>query len=327
MLGLPLEQTALGLRQRAGAFVIDNFFRTIARAGRLHPRAQPAAHGVEVIRDVAYRPTGLREHLLDVYRPVDAKGPLPVVLYVHGGGFRILSKDTHWIMALAFSRAGYLVFNVNYRLAPKHRFPAAIEDVCAAATWVHEELERWGGDPSRVVFAGESAGANLVTSLALATAYRRPEPYAQRVWDTSMRPVAVLPACGIHQVTDPARFKRRRASLSPFVLDRIVEVSRAYVGEGAESSDALALADPLVLLERGEAPERPLAPFFTPVGTKDPLLDDTRRLKAALDKLGVPCEARYYPGELHAFHAAVFRPNAKQCWKDTFAFLAQHVPA
>ena len=50
------------------------------------------------------------------------------MLYVHGGGFRILSKDTHWIMGLAFARRGFLVFNIGYRLAPKHPFPAAIAD-------------------------------------------------------------------------------------------------------------------------------------------------------------------------------------------------------
>src|SRR5262245_28346673 len=87
------------LRRRGGAFVVDNFFRAIATAGRLHPLARPGRHGVEVLRDLPYLPTGEVEHLLDLYRPVDRAGePRPVVLYVHGGGFRILSKDTHWIM-------------------------------------------------------------------------------------------------------------------------------------------------------------------------------------------------------------------------------------
>src|SRR5205807_573152 len=87
----------------------------------------------------------------------------------------------------------------------------------------------------------------------------------------------------------------------------------------------LDLADPVVALERGAAPDRPLPPFFLPVGTADPLLDDTRRLKAALDRLGVRCDARYYAREPHAFHALVFRPNAQKCWADAFAFLDEHV--
>ncbi len=68
------------------------------------------------------------------------------------------------------------------------------------------------------------------------------------------------------------------------------------------------------------------SPFFAGVGTADVLEGDTRRLKTALDRLGVPCEARYYEGEIHAFHAMVWRRNAKRFWRDTFAFLARHVP-
>src|SRR5690606_5988723 len=123
------------------------------------------------------------EHRLDVYRPAHAEGPRPVVLYVHGGGFRILSKETHWLMGLYFARRGYVVFNIGYRLAPKHPFPAALEDSADALGWVVQNAHRYGGDPTRLVLAGESAGANLVTSLTLACCYRREEPYARRVFD------------------------------------------------------------------------------------------------------------------------------------------------
>ena len=57
----------------------------------------------------------------------------------------------------------------------------------------------------------------------------------------------------------------------------------------------------------------------------DPLLPDTRRLGEALRKLGVEAEEKYYPGELHAFHALVMRSNARKCWTDTFGFLKRHV--
>src|SRR5262245_57988665 len=88
----------------------------LSRTARLHPAARPRRHGVQVLRDVRYADGHGADRLLDVYQPVGRPGPLPVVLYVHGGGFRILSKDSHWMMALAFARHGYLVFNINYRL-------------------------------------------------------------------------------------------------------------------------------------------------------------------------------------------------------------------
>jgi len=79
-------------------------------------------------------------------------------------------------------------------------------------------------------------------------------------------------------------------------------------------------------VERGEKPARPLPPFFLPVGTKDSLLPDTRRLGEALRALGGEAVEKYYPGELHAFHAFVMRGIARQCWADTFEFLDRHVP-
>jgi acetyl esterase len=317
--------TLLGrLRHHAGRAFMDATWSALSQAGRL-PNARPERHGVERILDVPYLDDEHAHHRLDVYRPVLRDGPLPVVLYIHGGGFRILSKDTHWLMAIAFARRGYVVFNINYRLAPRHPFPAAVEDGCAALAWVVENAACFGGDADRLVLAGESAGANLATSLAVAASWPRPEPWARRVWDAGARPGAVLPACGILQVTDVDRFARRRP-LSAFLRDRLHEVEDGYLPSTHPRGPARDLADPLIWLERAPPPERPLPPFFTGVGTADVLLDDTRRLKAALDRLGVPCEVRYYPGEIHAFHALVWRPNARAFWRETFAFLAQHVP-
>jgi acetyl esterase len=311
------------LRQHIGALIVDNSLRGLAHLGRLHPRARPHRHRVQVQRDVPYLDSGLRDHTLDIYRPTEVRGaPRPVVLYVHGGGFRILSKDTHWVMGLAFARRGYVVASINYRLAPRHPYPAAIADACAAYAWLVQNAPALGGDPARLVLAGESAGANLVTALAVAASYRRQEPWAQAVWQSGVTPVAVLPACGMLQVSDPERFARRRR-LPAWLVDRLTEVSEAYLR--GEPGCPLDLADPLLLLERGAPPDRPLPPFFVPVGTRDPLLHDTRRLKAALDRLGVPCEARYYPGEVHAFHALVWRERARECWRDTYAFLDQYV--
>src|SRR4051812_8733724 len=94
------------LRRDVGHRLFQSFFEGLSRVGRMHPQARPARHDLEVLRDIPYRDTAMVEHRLDVYRPRVRTGLLPVVLYVHGGSFRMLSKETHWIMALAFARQG-----------------------------------------------------------------------------------------------------------------------------------------------------------------------------------------------------------------------------
>ncbi|MDB4942013.1 MAG: Esterase/lipase [Labilithrix sp.] len=315
------------LRRQAGSAITAGFFEGVARLAKLHPLSRPERHAVTHVRDLRYRDGLLREHLLDVYRPARAEGEglAPLVFYIHGGGFRILSKDTHWVMGLSFARRGYAVFNTSYRLAPRHPFPCALEDVCDAFVWAIEHAKEHGADPSRVILAGESAGANLAASLAVLLAYERDEPWAKRVFATGVVPVAVIASCGVFQVSDMARLRRRKPSMSAFIADRLHEVEVAYLGGGDASSNR-ELADPLLVLERGVAPARPLPPFFLPVGTRDPLLPDTRRMVTALRALGATATPAYYPGEVHAFHAFVMRKSARQCWQDTFAFLDEHVP-
>ena len=322
-----LERFRIDVRQRAQVRVSEMLLRSAASAARLHPLARPDRHNVEVIRDVPYMDDGLVDHRLDIYRPVGRTAPCPVVFYVHGGGFSLLSKDTHWVMALVWARYGYLVFNISYRLAPRHPYPAAIRDTLEAWEWVVANAARYGGDLDRIVVAGESAGANLVAGLSIATSYRRSEPWAERVFDLGVAPRVAVPACGIFQVSDPGRFARRRR-LPRVVSAAIEDIAEMYLrGSDPEEEGLLDLADPLLVLERGIVPERPLPAFFLPVGTRDPLLDDTRRMRRALDALGVPVRACYYPGEIHAFHALVFREVARDCWADIFAFADQHLRA
>ena len=92
------------LRRTLGAAITDGLFEGIAQSTRLLPIAQPEAHGIEVIRDVRYRDGTGPYGLADIWRPKGAKGPLPVALYIHGGRFARLSKDTHWIFNLIFAR-------------------------------------------------------------------------------------------------------------------------------------------------------------------------------------------------------------------------------
>lgn len=310
------------IRQRAEGLAMSSLLSGIATLGKVLPEANLEAQGIELLRDVPYVAGGGAARTLDVYRP-QGRGPFPTVLYIHGGGFRILSKDTHWIMGAMLARAGYLVFNINYRLAPVNRFPAALEDVCDAYAFIAARGASFGADLSRLAIAGESAGANLATALTVALVQERQEAYAQKAFATRLLPRAVIPYCGVHQVTDPGRFRKRKPSISQLVQSRIDIISQGYAPEDHDVTTVRDLLDPLVVLEQRPTLARPLPPFLIPVGTKDPLIDDSRRLHAAIEALGGDARVRYYPGEIHAFHAFVWREQARACWDHTYDFLEE----
>jgi acetyl esterase len=317
------------LFRRTRSFAASAFFETLAAVAKLAPVARPERHGVEVDHDVSYGPHE-DWHQLDIYRPIHRPKPWPVVFYVHGGAFHLLSKDTHWIMGLVFARVGYLVGNISYRLAPAHPYPAAIEDVCRAYRWLGDHIDELGGDRDRVVVAGESAGGNLIAALALAMSQRRAEPWARDTFDCGLVPRAAMPFCAMLQVTDADRFARRR-KMPRWATGMIHDAGASYLhGHSRMPAPTTELADPLLVFEAAARDpasvqfDRPLPAFFAPVGTRDPLLDDTRRLDKALTTLGVPCETRYYPGGIHAFHAMVWNPAARRCWRDALAFLDRY---
>ena len=320
-----LFKQAITSRQLVGRMAFHGLLNGITRLPFVLPDRVNGQENVEKISNVPYMNTGERAHLLDIFRPLDAEAPTPTMLYVHGGAFSALSKDTHWMIAHAFARRGFTVFNINYRLAPKHPYPAALEDVISAALWIHDHASHYGADPEQLVPAGESAGANLVTALAVANSYQMEEPFSQVLWDSPLCLSAVIAACGILQTSDSERFQRRYPELSWWVADRIHDATQTYLGHAPGRQPRPSLCDPLLVLEEGNPPERDLPPFFACAGTRDPLISDSKRLKTALDRLDVSCDLKLYPGEIHAFHAMIWREQAKQCWKDQFHFLNRHL--
>jgi acetyl esterase len=102
-----------------------------------------------------------------LYMPPRASVPLPVLVYLHGGGWVFGSVATHDPFCRLLSEAaGVIVASVEYRLAPEHPYPAAVEDTLAAVHWVADNAAEWGGNPSRLALGGDSAGANLAAVAA-----------------------------------------------------------------------------------------------------------------------------------------------------------------
>ncbi|NLU82996.1 alpha/beta hydrolase [Rhodococcus sp. HNM0569] len=104
-----------------------------------------------------------------IYRPHSERERMPVVVFAHGGGFVFCDLDSHDETCRSIAdQVDAVVVSVDYRLAPEHRGPAAMEDVYAALVWVHENVDALGGRADRVAVAGDSAGGNLAATVSLA---------------------------------------------------------------------------------------------------------------------------------------------------------------
>jgi triacylglycerol lipase len=159
------------IRQTRPDLTLDTIEGSFARYAQAH---EEAAHGAPALtRDLQYGPDP--RHLLDVHSAHDpgadaaAAEPVPVLVFVHGGGFvsgdRHLPGTPYYDNVAAWAvRHGMVGVLMTYRLAPQHQWPAGAEDVGRAAAWIAGHIGSYGGDPARVVIAGHSAGATHVAS-------------------------------------------------------------------------------------------------------------------------------------------------------------------
>ena len=310
-------------RQLPRRIAFDAAMHALAGLADFLPPMKQRMGSCRLSEDVEYARHGSERLCLDVLQPV-AAGRHPVLIYFHGGGFAIGSKRTHRALAAAYAAQGYLVFNVDYRLAPQHPFPAALEDACAAWLWATDHAAEYEGDAQRMGLCGESAGANLALAVTLACCTPRPETYAAPLFERGLRPALALLYCGFLQTSQPERYQR--AGVSAFAASIATDAARSYLGKYASHLDAVhALADPLCVIEAmANQPELP--PLFIAAGLADPVVADSQRLESALQRLHVPFTAHYYPGETHAFHVMFWRAQAMLCWRDSFAFLQRYLP-
>lgn len=159
--------------QASGLSAVQASFQVSAPAFKTRAMLVPSlATGLVQQLDIPYSELSSRLRL-DVFSPDQTgalqKGPLPVLIFVHGGGWFTGDKDffgVHRGVARALARRGYVVVVPNYRLSPEVKHPVHVQDVGRAFAWTMKNVARHGGDPSRVILMGHSAGAHLVSLLA-----------------------------------------------------------------------------------------------------------------------------------------------------------------
>jgi acetyl esterase len=215
-----------------------------------------------------------------VYRP-EAPGPLPVVVWLHGGGWAMGSIETYdaAVRTLAKS-AGAIVVGVDYRLAPEHRFPAALDDSLAAVRWAAASAAELGGDGARVAVAGDSAGGNLAAVVA-----RRLRG------EIDLRLQALIyPVCDAGLNTPSYAEFGENFGLTAAGMERFW---RLYL-DGGDGGDPD--ASPLRDTDLSGA-----APAYVLVADHDVLRDEALAYAAALERAGVPVTVRTFEGTIHGF--------------------------
>ncbi len=314
--------------KRIRRYLFDRSFRLFALSKSFSAYQRSAERRCHIIRNVPFLPNGGKAHQLDICRLKEGNSFRPVIMYIHGGGFTMCSKDTHLGIGLAYANNGYLVFNVNYRLSPKYRYPAALEDVAHAWQWIIKNAAQYGGDPENITVAGESAGGNLTLALAAACCFTLDEPVAKFIWQMETVPKSIMVLCGMLQVSDPHHLKQVCPPINGLSkkldISIAADVSRAYLGHEYKNFDPnRMLADPLIVMELEKKTARRFPVTYAMVGTHDILLDDTRRLEKALIRKAIPHKISYYQNEGHAFHLLGLSRQAKIFWKENLAFLSR----
>ena len=220
-----------------------------------------------------------------IYRPA-GPGARPAVIYLHGGGWVLgdLEHSDALCRRLAVE-TGFVVINVDYRLAPEHRYPTAARDSYTAFRWVADNASKLGIDPRRIAVAGGSAGGNLAAAITLmARDDRRIHPAAQVLAypcldDACASPSYVEFAEGFIVATEDMRWYWRQ-----------------YLADAASAKRPYAC--PLKAEDLSDLP-----PALVITAECDPVRDDGERYAQRLEKAGVPTVLSRYPGTLHGFFA------------------------
>jgi acetyl esterase len=219
-----------------------------------------------------------------VYTPA-AGSVLPVVVYYHGGGWFMSDLDTHDVVCRKLAVASSsIVVAVDYRLAPENPFPAAVDDAYAAVVWVNDNAGSFGGDPSRIAVAGDSAGGTLAAVVSLLARDRNGPRLAGQVL--------------FYAATDLSKFdtkSQRDFAEGYFLTRKYLEIFRSLYAPDPEDWKN-PLISPLLAPSLANLP-----PAVVITAEFDPLRDEGEAYASRLEASGVPVVRKRFDGIVHGF--------------------------
>jgi acetyl esterase/lipase len=269
----------------------------VLTASALSETAAPSAEPYRVDTDVVWRTVDGIDLTLDAFVPARRRASRPAVLLIHGGGWTQGDKSNHYDEARQLAELGYLAFSINYRLAPNHPYPAAVDDVQAAVRWLRKpaQVKEYGINTKRIGALGGSAGAHLAGMLATlgeGSLKREARVRAAVSWSGPMDLVTVR---GVGVDGPVSTFLGCRPS-APVCEDIAAEASPITHVDGSDAP---------LLLAHSESE-------FVPV-------EQAEVMAAALEDADVAHELIILPGARHA------RGFAADVWDETVAFFERYL--
>lgn len=262
-----------------------------------------ATANYRVTPNVTYLTASNWEAKLDVYQPLDTAGPVPVLVYIHGGGWVGGSREGSVMNLLPYLELGWAAVNVSYRLARVAQAPAAVEDCLCALRWVYRNAKTYGFDTSRIVVTGHSAGGHLslTTSITPASAgLDRQCPGTE-----TLRVAAVVNWYGITDVNDLLEGANRQT------------YAVTWLGSLTDREQVARRVSPLTYVRSG------LPPILTIHGDADTVVPYTHalRMHEALNKAGVANQLHTVPG---GKHGGFSREERLKIFEVIHGFLKKH---
>lgn len=302
-----------------------------------------APYQVEYRENVVCGKAGEEPLTLHLARPIGAPTPAPVVVFIHGGGWRMGNKDTHVREIKQAAEQGFVAASIGYRLAPEHQWPAQIQDCKCAIRWLRANASELGLDPERVGAVGGSAGGHL--SMLLGTLDDAPACEGEGGCpEQSSKVQAVVSFFGPSDMVDEYRYSNNARALASLVratgggkqrkisvggesidgseaVSALDEAGRTVTdfmgGSPRELKEAYQLASPLHQLDKHDAP---MLIFH---GTRD-LLVPWQQSVAMVERLtaaGVPGRVEIVAGAGHGFDEA----NQERAVRATLDFFAEQL--
>lgn len=267
------------------------------------------ARNLIVEKDIIYKSSILDGNKLDIYYPKKLNKKLSVLMWIHGGGYIANSKETVKNYMMALANKGFLVFNIDYALAPKYKYPSQIIQCNEALKYVFENAEKFNGDRENIFIGGDSAGSQMASQLA---AIISNEDLSNKM---NLKPSiknkflrGVILFCGLYNMDT------LRATEFPGIKTYMEALTGYSNFENYERIDELATIKYIT-------PNYPNT--FITVGDIDPFVNQGKELASSLRALGVTVGSKFFEnrGLWHEYQFKFSIPEARETFKSVIKFL------